>query len=85
MKLKGNSPFKSPSSEMGIHFVYRNVCNRIIKGGYTCIFFVLFSALWQIPLPVSSITDEDHPVEVGLADSFYADRPIPSNCKQLQG
>ena len=44
---------------------------------------VLFSALWQIPLPVSSITDEDHPVEVGLADSFYVDRPVPPNCKQL--
>ena len=73
-----------------IHFVYRNVCNRIIierkRGGCILGFHVCFfsPALWQIPLPVSSITDEDHPVEVGLADSFYVDRPIPPNCKQLQ-
>lgn len=35
----------------------------------------------QIPLPISSITDDEHPVEVGVADSFYVDRPVPPNCE----
>ena len=39
----------------------------------------------QIPLPISSISDDDHPVEVGIADSFYVDRPIPPNCKRCAG
>ncbi|XP_064402119.1 plexin domain-containing protein 2-like [Halichondria panicea] len=31
----------------------------------------------EIPLAVSDINNENHPVEVGLSDSFYVDEPVP--------
>lgn len=34
------------------------------------------SILLQVPLLVSEISDENHPVVVGLADSFYVDTPF---------
>ena len=36
----------------------------------------------QIPLPVSQINNDNHPVNVGLSDSFYFDRTFPN---QLSG
>ena len=33
-------------------------------------------ALLQIPLMVSEISNENHPVVVGLSDSFYVDRTV---------
>ena len=30
----------------------------------------------QIPLLISEISDENHPVEIGLTDSFYVDTPF---------
>ena len=42
----------------------------------TCTFYYLHLQFDQIPLLVSEITEENHPVEVGLSDSFYVDVPI---------
>ena len=35
----------------------------------------------QVPLRVSEINNDNHPVEVGVADSYYVDRPIPGGCE----
>ena len=37
--------------------------------------------VFQMPLRISDISDASHPVEVGVADSFYVDTPIPPNRK----
>ena len=37
------------------------------------IVIIINSCLLQIPLPINKINNDDHPVEVGLADSFYVD------------
>ncbi len=36
----------------------------------------LLTVLLQVPLLVSEISDENHPVVVGLADSFYVDTQV---------
>lgn len=49
---------------------------KITKVDYTTYYNIM-----QMPLLVSQISTSDHPVEVGVADSFYVDRPIPPNCE----
>ena len=58
-----------------IHFVYREVSSLYMIN--TILYYSsLLTVLLQVPLLVSEISDENHPVVVGLADSFYVDTQV---------
>ena len=48
-----------------------SVCEWVCECGCVSVCYHLFHS--QIPLPVSELNDEDHPVTVGISDALYID------------